>query len=669
MNPNGFVRIIEGYRALRVPPSDRDLLYLQALAARPDDRRLENAVNLRLLRATLDHGLWGSPLAVPSAMSGSLLLGEHPGGPAWVELGGPQAHILQAAISGGGKTCTDYFLLLQLAHSAQGLWVIEFGKREYRHLVPLFAREGKRLYVCRAEQLCLNPLASPDEKIDPASWDSILVDMAALALRFPLASRNLFLTRLRDLQESKGVSSGRDCPTLFELRDAVSRGPGSSQLKATILNRLDAVLTELGPDVLGQATGFPIPDLANECIVFELDGRSYLAQNLLCTYLLGSLFAYRAACPEGRRGPVIFCLDEAQRVYSQRAETASAEGPSYLSTMTSLVRGADVTLMVNVQTTYDLSRSIMANSSIKVMGRLGEHDDYVTFGRSMGMAGEQIEFCKRTLRPGLYAARVGGGDFQEPFLLRVPLVTVPGRVSDEEVRRSGEELRRKLLSERQPSQKPHPLAALPPAKEPLAPEEELLLNAVRDHSQRPWRQYPRLVGMSNRKAAQVRESLVKKGRLKEWRVELSGRGARTLLLEVLEGEEGSGADKGHPGRKGSFPHQLGVRLVRERLEADGYDVQLEKGFPVNDETTYLDVFGKSKSSGEMVGVEVETEAGHALENLRMALEVGLDRVIVVACSQQVKQALLTLASEEFTPEQLADVTVSTLSDYWDGRAG
>jgi hypothetical protein len=35
----------------------------------------------------------------------------------------------------------------------------------------------------------------------------------------------------------------------------------------------------------------------------------------------------------------------------------------------------------------------------------------------------------------------------------------------------------------------------------------------------------------------------------------------------------------------------------------------------------------------------------------------------------VKQALLTLASEEFTPEQLADVTVSTLSDYWDGRAG
>jgi hypothetical protein len=310
----------------------------------------------------------------------------------------------------------------------------------------------------------------------------------------------------------------------------------------------------------------------------------------------------------------------------------------------------------------------MANSSIKVMGRLGEHDDYVSFGRSMGMTAEQIEFCKRTLRPGLYAARVGGGDFQEPFLLQVPLVKLPGRVSDEEVRRSGEELRRKLLSGRQPPQKPRPLAAPPPAKEPLAPEEELILNAVRDHPHRPWRQYPHLVGMSNRKAAQVREFLVKKGRFREWRVELSGRGARTLLLEVLEDEGGGASDKGHPGRKGNFVHQLGIRLVRERLEADGYDVQLEKGFPVNGETTYLDLFGESKTSGEMVGVEVETEAGHALENLRKAVAIGLDRVVVVACSQQVKQSLLTLASEEFAPEQLADVTVSTLSNYWDGSS-
>jgi hypothetical protein len=334
--------------------------------------------------------------------------------------------------------------------------------------------------------------------------------------------------------------------------------------------------------------------------------------------------------------------------------------------MTGLVRGAEITVMANVQTTYDLARSIMANSSIKIMGRLGEHEDAVRFGRSMGMNPQQIEFCKRTLRPGLYAARVGGGEFQEPFLLRVPLVTLPGRVSDEEVRQSGEELRRKLLPDRQHAREPGPTLALPKPKERLTSEEELILSAVRDHPHRPWRQYPRLVGMSNRKAAQLRVSLVKKGYLKEWRVELSLRGAPTLLLEVLRDEGGGPSDSGHPGRKGNFVHQLGVRLVRERLEADGYDVQLEKGFPISGETTYLDLFGESRSSGERVGVEVETEAGHALENLRKALEVGLDRVIVVACSRRVKQALLALASEEFAPDQLADVTVSTLPDYWDG---
>lgn len=315
-------------------------------------------------------------------------------------------------------------------------------------------------------------------------------------------------------------------------------------------------------------------------------------------------------------------------------------------------------LIVNVQTTDDLAPSIMANSSVKVMARSGTHQDYERMGRSMGMTREQIEWAKRTLRPGLYVAKVGTSDFQEPFLLRVPTPARRQPVSDAQAWESGEELRREVLDGDAVSHAV-PLAAALPLQfgNVLTDDETAFVEAVRAHPHTPTSRFAGILGIGSRKAVAIRRSLVRKGSLKEWNIELSAKGARTMLLERVEDSA--------QGRRGSLPHRLGVDLARKRLEAEGYATETEKAVRIGKDTGYIDLVGTHGQTGETVGVEVETGESDPLGNLCKALAAGLDRVVMVACSRKVDRALQEGALAALPAEDLARVTFSTLSDYWD----
>ena len=640
----------------------KDHAILNAFAACPTNLRLARSAIRRVGRRLVKSQVKQSRFSVrPRTTNGDVDLGESASGPTYVVLGGPQAHILQVAGSGAGKSNNNRIWLSQLADRAQGTITIDMFKREYRPLVSRYAEAGKRLYICHGRQMSLGSLKPPHHKISAVNWGGAFSDMTTLALRLPPASSNFLRVIIRERQEANGVLGGSEKhPSLFEIQDAVRTSTGNSTLKNAILNRLDALLTELGPEVLGDRAGFSIPELCNRSVIFELDGLSYFAQNFIIAYLLGAIFTYRIHCQEERRGMVVFCLDEASRVFSQRAESSCSEGPSYFSMMASLVRGADLMLIVSVQTTDDLSRSIIANSSIKVMGRLGDHLDYERMGRCMAMTPEQIKFCETRLRPGLYAAKVGG-DFNEPFIIKNPLLSLPGNVSDEEAWKSGEVLRRELMTPASASSATVALSAPPDPKAVLSSDERAYLAAVRNNPDLASTEYARLTGFSNRKAAAVRKSLVAKGFLREWPVETSPRGNRTILLEPLAGHD---RNEAHPGRKGDFRHQLGTRLAKQRYEAEQYELGFEKGFPVAGHEDCLDIYGVHRKSGATLGVEVETEAGRGFDNLRRALEIDLDRIVIVGCTRTVRDAIETLAKEVFSAEQLARVSFATLSDYW-----
>jgi len=67
-------------------------------------------------------------------------------------------HLLLLATTGAGKTALTIYLGLHLAFYTLTLWFIEFFKRTYRHLVPLFALLGRQLIVLQRQSLKINPL-------------------------------------------------------------------------------------------------------------------------------------------------------------------------------------------------------------------------------------------------------------------------------------------------------------------------------------------------------------------------------------------------------------------------------------------------------------------------------------------------------------------------------
>jgi hypothetical protein len=239
---------------------------------------------------------------------------------------------------------------------------------------------------------------------------------------------------------------------------------------------------------------------------------------------------------------------------------------------------------------------------------------------------------------------------------------LPNNVSDQEAWESGESLRRELMS---PTSMPAAAGAPPAPPDPeavLSADEKTYLQAVRDKPHLPSTEYARITGFSNRKAGAVRKALVQKKFLKEWRVEITAHGAKAILLEPLGGPDQTVT---HPGRKGNFITQFALPNVAQRLTSEGYGLEFEKGFPVGDRIDYLDIHGVHRETGATVGVEIETEARRGLDNLRMALEVGLGRIIVVACTRNVRNTIEALATKEFGTERLCNVSFTTLSDYLD----
>ena len=97
----------------------KDRAVLRAWAACPHSHRLQRSatrrVQIRVARAEMKQSIFSRP----GHTTGDLDVGENAGGPTRVVLGGPQAHILQVAGSGAGKSNNNRIWLSQLADKAQ----------------------------------------------------------------------------------------------------------------------------------------------------------------------------------------------------------------------------------------------------------------------------------------------------------------------------------------------------------------------------------------------------------------------------------------------------------------------------------------------------------------------------------------------------------------------
>lgn len=343
------------------------------------------------------------------------------------------AHTLIVAGTGAGKTTLSKFHAIQIAPSVGGMWLIDLRKREYRALRPVLARMGIDLRIIRGRRFRLNPLQVP-EGVEPIEYAATVADLLVSVLNLPPRASTLLRTTIVKLYQGHGIlNGGQQFPTLFAVRDAIGADrSANAPARQAALDQLEAILTALGPEILGYHRGWSVYQLAKQHLVMELTGLPESGKDLILGYLLTAEFMSRIAKGlSNAKMDLWIAFDEAQRLLSQRQETTN-HGGNALIDLLGLVRGTGVGLQLSVLTTQDLSPKVPNLTATKIFGRCGSVGEYATVGRYMGLTREQIAWCAHHLVPGLFVGQMAEGSWRHPFVFRVPplgqlLTNRPGR--------------------------------------------------------------------------------------------------------------------------------------------------------------------------------------------------------------------------------------------------
>ena len=334
------------------------------------------------------------------------------------------AHTLIVAGTGAGKTTLSKFHAIQIARFVKGMWLIDLRKREYRALRPVFARLGIDLKIIRGRKFYINPLQVPDG-VEPIEYAATVADLLVSVLNLPPRASTLLRTMIIKLYRANGILAGSQrFPTLFYLFEAIrSNRSANAQARQAVLDQLEAIMTALGPEMLGYHCGWAVHELAGQHLVMELTGLPESGKDLVLGYLLTAEFMSRIARGLSNPGMDLWiAFDEAQRLLNQRQETAGYGGNALIDLL-GLVRGTGVGLQISVLTTHGLSPNVPNLTGSKIFGRCGSVGEYTTVGRYMGLTGEQIAWCAHHMVPGMFIGQMAEGNWRHPFVFHVPRLT------------------------------------------------------------------------------------------------------------------------------------------------------------------------------------------------------------------------------------------------------
>lgn len=331
-------------------------------------------------------------------------------------------HSLTVATTGAGKSTRAQFYALQIAGLGCVAWLFDLRKREWRRLRPCLQRLGVDLIVVPGRSLRLNPLQVP-HRCSPSDWAVTVAEMLVSVLQLPPRASKLIQVTLHGLYRQHGVFDGvMQYPTLFELREAVKADTGANPpARLALLDSLDPVLQSLGPDVLGYRRGWRTHDLARYSLAVELAGLAETDKNLLLNVLVLGEFTSRIAQGLSNVPMDLWIgLDEGQRLCA----ATGGQGPGVISDLLGLVRGTGIGLDLSVQSAHGLAPQVLSNTNLKMIGRCGSYGDLTAIGGSMGLNAEQVRYIQQHLQTGCFVCQLGDGAYRQPFLCRIPPMTL-----------------------------------------------------------------------------------------------------------------------------------------------------------------------------------------------------------------------------------------------------
>jgi len=302
------------------------------------------------------------PVPDENLLYGDILIGrERQTGSAFgLNLNELNEHLLIAGRAGAGKTTLIYIIIAHLIKYGVPFWAFDF-KQDFRHLV----KTGEVL-VFDWQSFRFNPLRPP-VGVDPKIWMQAFTNVFCQVYWLLSGSKSIVLEHVDKLYREYGVFDGNNVfPSLLDLRDSLKthvlpkRGSREAGFLESVQNRLTECLLSF-QDMVGYDRGFPVEDLLDRNVVFELEGLLVENQSFLLTILLRYVFQYRLS--NARRGQLkhVFLFDEAKSAYSKDREFTQELGVSEIAQFTSKIREFGEGLVVADQMPTQLGESIKAN--------------------------------------------------------------------------------------------------------------------------------------------------------------------------------------------------------------------------------------------------------------------------------------------------------------------
>jgi hypothetical protein len=440
---------------------------------------------------------------------------------------------------GGGKTTWLLWVAMQLAFLPCNIWLSESYKKHLRRLYWPLHRAGIALVILRPCRWKLNPLQA--DHVDPQVHFARARDLLARRLDAGVRGAIYLGESLYRLYQRFGIWNGQReiWPTLFDLcedlRSAIGLHPAA---RDAILDRLIAFCVSVTPQAAAYRKAWKPSDLARFNSVIEFDGVSQTVRQVIQESLIFSVFQ-REVDLGVSNGPLklFIAFDDSQMLFDVSAQ--STPGITPLDELAGIIRGMGIAFCVLPQSTVGLSPRLQTNLNNKFMGRLGCAEDYNRLGADMGLSSEQLHWAQLHLQPGWFVGQVGSGDYRKPFLFHSPKLAPLDAVTDLEADQSVAVLDHlpTVFASEFAHWQPYPLMEVTKTESTTVPEltepELKFIEIVVKTRGKSMSFYARKAAMNGRRAAEIRQRLIKMGFLREHELAAKSRGRPSIVLEPL----------------------------------------------------------------------------------------------------------------------------------------
>lgn len=319
---------------------------------------------------------------------------------------------LIAGETSSGKTNTLTYWARQLAEQGVKVWIFDF-RRDYTQLEGFLNVPWRRLKLNP-----LNLLDPPDVEKNAALFKRVFGHSQGLWD----ASQRFISKVLHDLYEGFGSFEDKGWPSLNHLKSLVAKvkAPRHSPIadyKERTLNRLGDILDWEG-SIFSCSRGFPIGEMAEQNIVFDLDGLGDQTAALVTQCLMASIYEYWKARGLQYRLNNVLISDEAKHVFDIRLQRRIPDMRPYVDDIMAETRAFGIGVILADQQPSELTPAVQANTHLKLVMGLGSGVDIEQMSRSTGLTERQLRYAYR-LKKGQTIAKVSG---HPPFLVQVPRV-------------------------------------------------------------------------------------------------------------------------------------------------------------------------------------------------------------------------------------------------------